>query len=50
MHIQHTVSSVPIHDCTGHPWPEVKNSALKYRTVIGPTICRYRKKIWLSLS
>lgn len=48
MHIQHIVSRVPVQECTGHPQPEVKNSALKYHTVIAPNICRHRKKSWPS--
>ena len=50
IHTQHIVSRVLVQKCTRHPQPEVKNSALKYHTVIAPNICRYRKKSWPSLS
>lgn len=36
MQTQNTVSNLPIHECTRHPWPEVKKSALKYLTIPAP--------------
>lgn len=34
--MQHAVSRVATHECTGHPWPEVTNSVLRYLTLIAP--------------
>lgn len=44
MYMHHTVSKVPIHECTRHLWPEVKNSALKDLKVITPVFVDIGKK------